>query len=652
MTELPRSTDRGEGCVNPDEAADGTTSARTRGGRRPPPRCAHRRIRPRGRRRPRGARRRGPAPDATLGAGPLAIRLSFSEQPETGLSEVHVLDADGVEQESGPPEPVAGDPLTLALPVPQLPRGVYSVTYRVVSAVDGHANSGAYAFGVGVSPEGAVAEAPSAEADTSWLELVARWPLLIGLVALLGAAAASVGRFGGSAESDLKLAAAGWLLSAVGLVLLAVAQRWTAGASLGELFGTTVGEALIWRAVAIGAAGAALLLAWRSPGIRRGALAAAGLAATAAIAVHVDAGHAASSSWPSTVTVTAQVAHFAAVGVWFGGLAALLLGIRGAPSADKAARCAASPPSRRAPLLVVVVTGTLRAVDELSSLDDLITTAYGLAVLEKIALIAAIVALAVRNRRSVPAAASDLGPIRAHLPRRARPRPRRPRRGGCARDPGACRRRPRAGSIGRFGLRKRLGRHGAGDLRAESAVPGPNRFVAQVDDSSTGEPVQADVSLRFRPLDDPGVAGSTLELKPGADGSYAGSGRTWHLTAAGESRCWSSVAATPRSCRSSSICRFRSSSSRCSGSPAAQRVHGAGWVRRLHPDCHRSRARRARTRSTSPSTRSSRTVAPTDQLVVTARAGDDDLRQQPVRRLGKGRFVAEVEFEEGPTRSG
>jgi hypothetical protein len=57
------------------------------------------------------------------------------------------------------------------------------------------------------------------------------------------------------------LAGCGWVLAAIGLVLLADAQRRNAGSSLGALLRSPVGHALIWRGVAIGAAGAALLVA-------------------------------------------------------------------------------------------------------------------------------------------------------------------------------------------------------------------------------------------------------------------------------------------------------------------------------------------------------------------------------------------------------
>ena len=106
-----------------------------------------------------------------------------------------------------------------------------------------------------------------------------------------------------------------------------------------------VGHALLWRGVAIGTAGVALLVALCAPRVRRlalaaagiAALAAAGIAALAAVIVHVANGHAGASRWPSVITVILQAVHVAVAGVWIGGLAALMVGIRGTPSAEKAA---------------------------------------------------------------------------------------------------------------------------------------------------------------------------------------------------------------------------------------------------------------------------------------------------------------------------
>ena len=63
------------------------------------------------------------------------------------------------------------------------------------------------------------------------------------------------------------------------------------------------------------------------------------------------------------------------------------------------------------------------------------------------------------------------------------------------------------------------------ELETASSQPGANRFVVRAVDYDSDEPVGAErVSLRFMPLDDPGVAPTTLVLARAADGSYVGSG--------------------------------------------------------------------------------------------------------------------------------
>jgi copper transport protein len=592
-----------------------------------------------------------PIAGAELGATPTAVDLSFSEQPEPSLSEIRVLDADGVAQESGSPQPVEGDPLALSVAVPQLPRGVYTITYRVVSAVDGHATAGTYAFGVRASPTGVAAAATTAKPAASALEVIARWMLLLGLVALLGAAVAGVARFGGTEGTDLMLAAGGWLSSVVGLVLLAEAQRNTAGSSLGDLLDTSVGEALIWRAVALAGAGAALMVAWRVPRVRRGAFAGAAVGALIAVAVHVASGHAAAGDWSAALTVTTQVAHFAAAGVWFGGLAALLLGIRGAPSAAKAAAVRRFALIAAAALIVVFVTGTVRAVDELSSWGELFSTGYGRAVLAKVALILLIGGLAARNRRrGVPAAAADLSPLR------------RTARAELALAVGALAVAALLGTLappvaGQTAAVSGISVTGADfattvevRLTATSDEPGPNRFVVEVSDYDSEQPVAADrVGLRFTPLDDPGVAPTSLALSavPGADGSYAGSGA--NLTFDGR---WGVAVLIERGSDSVEVPLELDlpipepflSVFRPVDQPPEYTMQVENGLIRVSPDPELAGPSKVYLSFYGVAD----LRAPTEQVVVTGAAGDGPAEQKPVSRLTRSRFVADVDLEAGP----
>ena len=89
-----------------------------------------------------GLLRSDPDAGATLGDSPGAVRLSFTERPQPSLSSIRVLDDHGRLQQTGSPQPASGDPLSLQVPVGRLATGVYTVDWRVVSSIDGHATSG------------------------------------------------------------------------------------------------------------------------------------------------------------------------------------------------------------------------------------------------------------------------------------------------------------------------------------------------------------------------------------------------------------------------------------------------------------------------------------------------------------------------------
>lgn len=593
-----------------------------------------------------------PAAGVALGDTPTAVRLTFSEHPEASLSVIRVLDSGGVARQIGRPEPVSGNPLSLVVRVSRLGRGVYTVSWRVVSAVDGHAASGAYAFGVGVAPTGAAATAGTTNPATSQLEMLARWIYLAGLVVLLGAAFAGVARFGGSTGYDLRLGAGGWLLSVVGLVLLSDAQRRNASAPIGELLHTSVGRALLWRAVPIGAAGAALLVARRAHRpFRRVTLAGAVLAASAAMAVHVSAGHAGAGTWPHTLSVAVQWAHFSAAGIWIGGLAALLLGLRGAPSASNAAAVRRFSTVAAAGLIVVAASGLTRAVEELAAWGDLVSTGYGRGVLAKIALLLAITALGARNRlRSVPAAASNLGVLR------------RTSSAELVLAAGALAVAAVLGSLAPPAAERVLaplgvtvsGADSGGTvqvrLTAASAAPGPNRFVARVDRYGSRTPVQArSVSLRFTPLDDPGVASSSLELRPGPDYAYSGSGANvvfdgrWGVRVVIQPYVGRTVE-VPLELDAQAPAQFVSIERRPGLAPKYTVQVGNVGAIRVSPDPEK--AGRSKVYVTCYDVFED--GYPAEQVVVVAAAGDGPTRRQQVRRLGPAQFVADVDLQPGP----
>ncbi len=99
-----------------------------------------------------------PAADALLDHAPAEVTMTFTEPPDPKLSLVHVLDVNGADVEAGPGQAVPGQADQLQIPLPaDLPDGVYTVSWRVVSEADGHATAGAFSFGVNVAPGTVVA---------------------------------------------------------------------------------------------------------------------------------------------------------------------------------------------------------------------------------------------------------------------------------------------------------------------------------------------------------------------------------------------------------------------------------------------------------------------------------------------------------------
>jgi copper transport protein len=506
-----------------------------------------------------------PAGGSSLERAPAAVTLRFSERPDPGLSTVRVLDSGGRAVAGGPARPVPGRPLELRVPTAGLAAGGYTVSWRVVSAVDGHRTDGVFGFGVG--PVGApvlpgsqaAAEARTGPAPGP-LAVAGRWAWYWGLALLVGAAATGLLVFGGRLPGrpglllGLALAAA-----AGGLAAMAAAARADADVALGDLLGSTTGRWLLWRSAMLAWAGAATwwLLASRRAGGRRpappatrGPLLALGLAGGAGMLVHALAGHAAAPSSLRPLNLAAQWAHLAAVGVWIGGLVWLLAAL-GAGGGLGSAREVVVRFSRLAGagLAVVVVTGVARSADELGGWGRLADSGFGRALDLKLVLFAGLVALGARNRYRLvplfqggrddaPAAArlgrsvgAELGlatavlAAAALLSQLAPGVPTGPARPGPAAPP----------------VLKASGSDWATTLRVTLTVTpgaaGPNRFTATVADFDTGTVLAVDrVELAGRPLARPDLGTARLELTEAPDGRWLGQGRLlslagrWDLT--------------------------------------------------------------------------------------------------------------------------
>jgi copper transport protein len=473
-------------------------------------------------------RQADPANGATLMGPPQVVTLAFTEDPEPSLSSIRVLTASGREVSRGPVHGVPGRPSTLRVDLDPLSTGVYTVTWRTVSRVDGHVTGGAFAFGVGATPS-ATSAPEITSPPPSVLGGVARWMLYAGLSVLIGAAWVWTLAFPEAAGSWRILWVA-WIAATLGLVGLEEAQRADAGVDVARFMQTSLGYSLMWRALPLAAIAGSLVTGatLTGPG-RRVCLGVVGVLTLLVVLAHIEGGHAAAASgaWrPANLMV--QWLHVSAVGAWIGGLAALLVALGRTPDADRTT--AVRRFSRVAGVLIVVVaaTGTARALDEVGTWTGLITTRYGQLVLVKAGLLILLGVLGALNRyRSVPAAARTLIGLRrigavelvvaavtlmiaAVLTQSA----------------------PAIFAVNAAGNAAPLvatGNDFATSVRARLQVnpglPGPNRFVADLRDYDTGQAIQTNrVSLRFASADRPDLGPSTLNLARTSDGTYKGQG--------------------------------------------------------------------------------------------------------------------------------
>src|SRR3954454_2598421 len=130
-----------------------------------------------------------PDAGAVLKRGPSAVTITFGEEADPALSTITVLDATGGHREVGKhPSAQAGNPSVLTTNVKDMRDGVYTVSWRTVSEVDGHLASGSFNFGVNVVPKAGTTTATGSTPSPSFAALLGRWLFDAGLIVLIGSA--------------------------------------------------------------------------------------------------------------------------------------------------------------------------------------------------------------------------------------------------------------------------------------------------------------------------------------------------------------------------------------------------------------------------------------------------------------------------------
>jgi copper transport protein len=473
-----------------------------------------------------------PSNGELLETAPDRIALTFTEPPDLSLTTIGVLDDTGAPVPTGPPELAPGSDREVRVRLGPVPDGVYTVTWRTVSATDGHVTSNAFSFGVGVSPAAVrpIAGGASETEPPSATAVAGHWLLYLGLVVLFGAGVTGLVAFGPSNVRPWLLGI-GWVCAAIGVVLMTLAERAAVGVSLGTLLSSEAGGKFVLLAVTVGVTGVAVLAAVLRAG--RATLAAVAVTASGAMLARANGGHAGSAAM-----VLAQWLHFLGVGAWIGGLAWLFLGLFRKLDPAQVRRFSTLAGIA---LAVVVVSGLLRSWNELGLAWWLhpFRNGYTTTLALKVAIVIPLIGLGALNRyRNVPrygsagsqpmlrtvggelalAAAVLLATgVLTGLPPKANE------------EPAAQGARPLVVTGSDFATTTKV------RLEISPGTVGPNTFVADVADYDSGEPVKARrVSLTFDLPDQPEV-GSTLRLQR-SDGTWRGQGTalaqpgTWTVT--------------------------------------------------------------------------------------------------------------------------
>ena len=493
-----------------------------------------------------------PADGALLQKAPTQVTITFTEAPDPKLSSIHVLDSTGRSVERGQAVPVPGRPLELRVAVPTLPQGVYTVTWRAVSRVDGHVTAGSFSFGVGVSPAGAATPKGTTIAGTPSppvLAVAGRWAFYWGLALLMGAAVVGSFVLRGLPRGGRLLLSAAWVLAAAGLVMMVAAERSAVGVSLAQLFRSGAGRQFIDRAVALGIVGVVVAVVLARP--RWTTLPWVGVATAIAMVVHVRAGHAgAVSNAPSRWFDTGvQSVHVISVGVWVGGLAWLLLAASVMEGPERVAAVRRFSWLAGIALAVVAVTGALRAVSELGGVHavrGLLHTSFGLTLIVKVSLFVVLVALGAFNRYgNVPGVTEGtraVGSLRRTVAAEVLVA------AGILGATGVLSELPPASTVAAAAARPAAAQQVVASghdfattvrvrLTATPGTIGPNRFEARITDYDTGKPVEAtQVSLQFALPGRPDLGTPTLSMTRGAGGTWVAQGTVlsmdgrWNVT--------------------------------------------------------------------------------------------------------------------------
>ncbi|MFN8634730.1 MAG: CopD family protein [Chloroflexota bacterium] len=384
-----------------------------------------------------------PAGNAVVTTAPQQVLLTFAAPPDPARSHVAVFTADRQPVQAGSLYALPADPMTLAVELPTLAPGVFTVVWSATSAADNTVQQGSFGFAFDPSQVAAsVVRQPQPRFAYGPLERsIPRWLAFVGIMAFVGATSlrslvwrqvlrqTDGARRGATSlalltDRRLLLLAAGSLLLFLPSTLVQLVFDASAAAKrpfwspfdlgLVAAFLATPGAGYLWSArllatalmalTILPAAAAALRTGWRYDRERVGAVMGLGLLfGMAELLVRTLPGSIPADLPRAIFTSLADWGHLLGSGVWIGGLIALVATVPLARAAQAGPAASLSAIIRRFSVValtcvgVQTLTGLWTSWIHVGSPLLLFTTLYGQTLLAKLALVAALMGLGAVN---------------------------------------------------------------------------------------------------------------------------------------------------------------------------------------------------------------------------------------------------------------
>lgn len=368
-----------------------------------------------------------PAAGDVLDTAPSRIEARFTEPLERSYSRMALHDRNGIEVD-GTSLSEGADAFTMVLTVPpDLANGTYSVLWRTLSEADGHSAQNYFAFTIGTNTDIAPVVIPgSGEPDTTapqWAKTLSRWTALAGIALLIASwpiwstvirpALGSVRSEGPAISRRMRrFVAIAFGIAVAGSVFALIVQSKAIpdGTTLDKVL-STLGQTRYGRlwlvrigliailTIVLAACGWWFMRRRQVEGIIAWIVAAAVTVPFSLIA------HASAQPAGRTFAVAADALHLAAASAWIGGLAVLFVvllpGLQSVTPEQRRRVLAIAIPRFSILALIAVatlgVTGFYAGWLHVGNLNALTGTDYGRALIVKLGLLLAVLAIAAIN---------------------------------------------------------------------------------------------------------------------------------------------------------------------------------------------------------------------------------------------------------------